>query len=217
MKIHKRFKDIVKSQVHAKLDKMEDPEKMIRLILAELDETLASAKSSASQRLADKVLLEDEIKQTTSAINRWENRALLAVEKGRDDMAREALTEKVRLTKHLGVLEEQLASLQSMITSMEEQIATLEAKRRELRDKERMIVQRSYHAKEKREIAQTLRKIDAVAVSEKFAQMEEKIDRMEAEAHMEKSAETTESSFAQMERDEEIEAELAKLKGRQTV
>jgi phage shock protein A len=160
-------------------------------------------------------MIEDEIKRTKDLLSRWEHRAHLAVEKDRDDLAREALIEKNRVLHRLATLEEELIQMQSIIDSMQEQIVKLEGKREEVRDKQRMLVQRAYHAQEKKKVVETLREIDAVASCRRFAELEEKIERMEADAEMagfNSATQTKEKQFAQMETDEEIEAELAKMK-----
>ncbi len=219
MKTFKRLKDIVNANVHAKLDKIEDPEKMIRYMLTEMEETLVEAKSATAERLANRAVIEQEIKQVKQLLGRWENRAKLAVEKDRDDLAREALTEKNRVVRRLASLEEELLQMQSIIDSMQEQIAKLEAKREEVRDKQRMLVQRAYHAKEKKKVVETLRQIDAETTYRKFSELEEKIERMEADAEMagfSGGTQTKEKQFAQMEADEEIEAELASMKAKKT-
>ena len=90
MKTFRRFKNIINANVNAKLDKLEDPEKMIRLMLSELDETLVDAKTATAERMANRTVIEEELKQAKAAMERWNNRASLAVEKGRDDLARAA-------------------------------------------------------------------------------------------------------------------------------
>ena len=184
MKTFKRLKDIVNANVHAKLDKIEDPEKMIRYMLTEMEETLVEAKSATAEKMANRAVIEQEIKQAKDQLGRWENRAKLAVEKERDDLAREALVEKNRIVRRLAALEEELLQMQSIIDSMQEQMAKLEAKREEVRDKQRMLVQRAYHAKEKKKVVETLRQIDAETTYRKFSDLEEKIERMEADAEM---------------------------------
>lgn len=217
MKTFKRVKDIVNANVHAKLDKIENPEKMIRYMLTEMEETLVEAKSATAERLANKAVIEQEIKQAKALLGRWENRAKIAVEKDRDDLAREALVEKNRVVRRLAGLEEELLQMQSIIDSMQEQISKLESKREEVRDKQRMLVQRAYHAKEKKKVVETLRQIDAETTYRKFSELEEKIERMEADAEMAGFSGgklTKEKEFAQMETDEAIEAELAGMKAK---
>ena len=149
MKTFRRFKNIINANVNAKLDKLEDPEKMIRLMLSELDETLVDAKTATAERMANRTVIEEELKQAKAAMERWNNRASLAVEKGRDDLAREALIEKTRVTRRVENLEGELAQMDGIISSMQDQISKLETKRQEIRDKQRMLIERAYHAKEK--------------------------------------------------------------------
>jgi phage shock protein A len=219
MKTFKRLKDIVNANVHAKLDKIEDPEKMIRYMLTEMEETLVEAKSATAEKMANHAVIEQEIKQAKDLLGRWENRAKLAVEKDRDDLAREALVEKNRVVRRLASLEEELLQMQSIIDSMQEQIVKLEEKREEVRDKQRMLVQRAYHAKEKKKVVETLKQINAEATYRKFSELEEKIERMEADAEMagfSGAGLSKEKEFSQMENDEEIEAELASMKAKKT-
>jgi phage shock protein A len=219
MKTFKRLKDIVNANVHAKLDKIEDPEKMIRYMLTEMEETLVEAKSATAEKMANRAVIEQEIKQAKDLLDRWENRAKLAVEKDRDDLAREALVEKNRVVRRLASLEEELLQMQSIIDSMQEQIVKLEEKREEVRDKQRMLVQRAYHAKEKKKVVETLKQINAEATYRKFSELEEKIERMEADAEMagfSGAGLSKEKEFSQMENDEEIEAELASMKAKKT-
>ena len=219
MKTFKRFKDIVNANVNAKLDKMEDPEKMIRYMLTEMEETLIEAKSAAAERMANRSVIEEESRQAAKELERWAHRAALAVEKGRDDLAREALIEKSRAAKRVAGLDEELVQMDAIVNSMQEQISKLEAKRQEVRDKQRMLIQRAYHAKEKQKVVETLREIDCAATCHKFVELEEKIERMEADAEMagfRGNNQNSETQFAKMETDEAIEAELAQLKASKT-
>ncbi len=106
MKIFKRTKNIIKSNLHAKLDKLEDPQKMIALMLNELDDALIEAKKGATQRLAARSLVQEEITKTKAALKRWEKRIVLAVESGDDELAKEAIAEKNRIKRELERLEE---------------------------------------------------------------------------------------------------------------
>ena len=218
MKTFRRFKNIINANVNAKLDKLEDPEKMIRLMLSELDETLVDAKTATAERTANRTVIEEELKQAKAAMERWNNRASLAVEKGRDDLAREALIEKTRVTRRVENLEGELAQMDGIISSMQDQISKLETKRQEIRDKQRMLIERAYHAKEKQKVVEILKNIDCSAACRKFNELEEKIERMEADVEMAgfTGAKSKEQEFVDMEHNEAIEAELAKLKAKHT-
>ena len=215
MRIFKRFKNIIDANLNDKLEKMENPEKMIRLMLAQIDTTLIEAKRGAAERLANRSIVEQELKSTKEALKRWEKRALLAVEKNLDDMAREALIEKQRLEKEIVRFEAEFAQMQDIVNSIQAQISLLEAKKQEVVEKQRLLIQRAYHAKEKKKVAQMLRDLDADVTLRRFEELESQIERLEAEAKVyswETKSAQREKTFAKMEVDEAIEAELAKLK-----
>jgi phage shock protein A len=214
MNAFKRMKNIIDSNLNSTLDKMEDPQKMIRLMISELEETLAKARTSLATRIADKAARTEEKRELEASLRRWEDRAKLAVEKGRDDLAREALGEKKHVAQRLQALNDELAQYEGIIASQRDQIVKLEEKLQEIRDKERTLVARAYHAKEKKKVVETLRESDSSAMCQKFSDLEAKIERMEADAEMAGFTGTkgTEAQFAEMERNDEIEAELNKLK-----
>jgi len=215
MRIFKRVKNIIDANLNDKLEKMENPEKMIRLMLAQIDTTLIEAKRGAAERLANRSIVEQELKKTKEALKRWEKRALLAVEKNLDDMAREALIEKQRLEKEIVRFEAEFAQMQDIVNSIQAQIALLEAKKQEVVEKQRLLIQRAYHAKEKKKVAQMLRDLEADVTLRRFEELESQIERLEAEAKVysgETKSAQREKTFAKMEVDEAIEAELAKLK-----
>ena len=108
MGIFSRFMDIVNSNINSLLDKAEDPEKMLRLMIQEMEDTLIELKSNAAGSIAQKIKLERKASDTEATVSRWEQRAMLAIEKGKEDLAREALIEKERST--FSFLESSLSS-----------------------------------------------------------------------------------------------------------
>src|SRR6056297_3525167 len=101
MGIFTRFRDIVSSNINAILDKAEDPEKMIKLMIMEMEDTLIELKTSCAASMANQKRAENKINDLKLAISRWESRAMLAIEKNRDDLAKEALLEKKKITSSL--------------------------------------------------------------------------------------------------------------------
>ena len=108
MGIFSRFKDIVNSNINSLLDKAEDPEKMLRLMIQEMEDTLIELKSNCAAMMADGIRKEKLLDETQKTLSRWENRALLAIEKKREDLAREALLEKRNVQAELESLKDQL-------------------------------------------------------------------------------------------------------------
>jgi len=215
MKMIKRMKGIINSNISAKLDKFEDPEKMIRYMMREIDETIVEAKSATTAKMATLSIIEKEIAETQSEKERWSARAILAVEKKKDDLARQAIAEKQRVEKHLSHLHEEKQGMNNIVSSMQTHVHELEAKRDEIKDKERMLIQRAYHAKEKKKVLETLKGLDASATCRRFNEFEEKIEHLEAQASVASyttKEQQSEATFAKIEKDESIESELTLLK-----
>jgi len=214
MNVFKRISDIFSSNLHSALDKIEDPAKMINLMITELQDTLTKARSSAAARKAEKVTLTNEKKELTKAIDRWEDRAKLAITNNREDLAREALAEKKSCSERIRLIDEQLISLESILASQEVQMAQIADKLKEVKDKQRILVQRATSAKEKKQVAKTLHSSDSTDLARKFSDLESKIERMEADAEMAgyRGKPSTGDEFSKMETDSAIEEELAALK-----
>ncbi len=215
MKAIKRMKNIINSNISAKLDKFENPEKMVRYMVREIEETIIEAKSTTTAKMATLSVIEEEIAHTESERNRWQQRAILAVEKGKDDLARQAISEKQSVEKHLNHLIDEKKGMENIISSMQTHVRALEEKRDEIRDKERMLIQRAYHAKEKKKVMETLKGLDASATCRRFNEFEEKIENLEAQAAVagfNSKKEENETTFATLEKNELIENELNALK-----
>ena len=182
MNVFKRIHDIFSSNVNHALDKMEDPAKMIRYTIVEMENSLSKAKESAAQTLANIKAREVELKTEKEAVARWEVRAQLAVKNGKDDLAREAISEKQKAGARVTALETEIAELKNINASQEAQIVKLTEKLEEVKGKERTLVARAQHAKERIKIEKQISSTDCGAAIKRFNEMEEKVERLEAEA-----------------------------------
>ena len=117
MNVFKRFSDIVSSNINSALDKMEDPKKMIALMIDQMEETAIDLRASIAEKSAALATLERQCAETGDSIARWSGRARLALEKGREDLAREAIAEKKALESHLATLEGNTDTLRSIVAS----------------------------------------------------------------------------------------------------
>jgi len=214
MNVFKRIADIFNSNVNSALDRIEDPAKMINLMITELQDTLTKARSSAAARKAEKTSLTNEKAELTNAIERWEDRAKLAITNKREDLAREALSEKKGCTERIRLINEQLVNMDSILVSQDVQLAQIVDKLKEVKDKQKILVQRATSAKEKKQVARTLQSSDSADLARKFGELESKIERMEADAEMAAYHGKPSSSveFSKMETDNAIDDELAALK-----
>ncbi len=214
MGIFSRLRDIISSNINAMLDKAEDPEKLIKLMIQEMEETLVEVKASCAQVMAQRKKVERQLDETRERMERWDENARLAVEKGRDGLAREALAEKRRYRERAEVLERELDELQALVGRYQDDIMQLEDKLNAVREKQRVLVQRHTHAHRKKRAQEDIRKADTSDAFMRFEKFQNRIERMEAEADLVNYGRrpTLEEEFARLDTDEEIESELRELK-----
>ncbi|MBB6482654.1 PspA/IM30 family protein [Spirochaeta isovalerica] len=213
MGIFRRGKDIINSNINAMLDKAEDPEKMIKLMMQEMEDTLVDLKSSIAAKMASRTQAQKDLKVLEGRLNRWTERSELAVEKGRDDLAKEALIEKKKANDDLQAVQRDIDHLTQIIDETKNNILTLEEKLQTVIQKHKLLIQRAIHAKEKKEVNQTIRHATGAEAMVRFNEFENKIERMEAEAEMTTVGKSSlESEFAKMESGSDVEEELEELK-----
>ena len=216
MGIFTRFRDIVGSNLSAMLDKAEDPEKLIRLMIREMEDTLVEIKASCAGVMAERKKADRQLEEITGRSAYWEEKAGMAVQKGRDDLAREALHEKRRYTRRIDVLESEITDLNQLVEQYQDDIRQLEEKLKNARNKQRMLTQRHIHAKRKRQAQEDIRRMDSSEVVRKFDDFEGRIERMESEADLVNYGRRTtlEEELDKLNLDDEIEKDLEELKGK---
>ncbi len=214
MGIFTRFRDIVSSNINAILDKAEDPEKLIKLMIREMEDTLVEIKAACAGAMASSKKVQRQLDTLGDRIQYWEEKAEMAVKKGRDQLAREALIEKRRYVRRKNGLENELKEHDLLIEQYQNNIRQLEDKLKSARDKQRLLVQRHIHAHQKRQAQEEIRRIDGSEAMLKFEELENRIERMEAEADLVNFGKQTalEAEFDTLGVDEEIEKELQALK-----
>ena len=214
MGIFTRFRDIISSNINAMLDKAEDPEKLIKLMIREMEDTLVELKASCAGVMATSKKVQRELEQMEERTSYWEEKAELAVTKGRDDLAREALVEKRKYTQGRESLELELAEHDSLVLQYQDDIRQLEEKLKSARDKQRVLIQRHIHAKRRKRAQEEIRRVDSSDVVLKFEELENRIERMESEADLINFAKKTtlEEEFDKLIVDDDIEKELQELK-----
>ncbi|MBQ2259387.1 MAG: PspA/IM30 family protein, partial [Spirochaetales bacterium] len=135
MNVFKRMGDIISSNVNSLLDKMEDPEKMIDLSITKLEDAICEMKATIAEKSAERKRLESIVAERRAARDRWQERAKLAAEKNEDQMAKEALEERLRLDLLLKTDEESLSTLTSLLISLRESKEEAEEKLLAMRTK----------------------------------------------------------------------------------
>jgi len=214
MGIFTRFRDIISSNINAMLDKAQDPEKLISLMIQEMEDTLVEIKASCAAAMAASKRTQRQMDEVVSRIRNWEDKAGLAVSKGRDDLAREALLERRRYADRAYSFEKELQEMNALIQQYQEDIKQLEEKLRSAREKQRFLVQRHVHALKKKRAQEEIRRMDSAGAVLKFEEFENRIERMEAEAELVNLGRkpTLEAKFEELLVDDEIEKELQTLK-----
>ena len=216
MGIFTRFRDIISSNINSMLDRAEDPEKLIKLMIREMEDTLVELKSSCAGAMAQAKKIRREIDEAVNRRDYWGDRAALAVRKGRDDLAREALAEKQAYGQKAQVLEKEATEVDELVGEYRRDILQLENKLASAREKQRLLAQRHIHAVHKRRAQQDIRRMENSDAVIRFDSLENRIDRMEAEARMVNFSAVPEESLdgriSRLAGDEEIEKELETLK-----
>ncbi len=214
MGIFTRFADIVNANLNSMLDKAEDPEKMIKLIIQEMEETLVEVRSAAAKSIAEKKTLLREQRAIEESIANWQQKAELAIAKDREDLARAALTEKQNAQTALTHVQKDLEELETHLTAVQEDSQRLQEKLNEAKRKQEAYVlrQESAHVRLKVRSKAQLHNIEEAMM--KFERYQQKIDRLEAEVEAYDITENTDlaSELQALERDDKVEQELASLK-----
>lgn len=216
MGIFSRLTDIVNSNLNALLDRAEDPEKIIRLIIQEMEDTLVEVRSAAVRSIAEKKGMERKAGELRTEQEDWQRKAELAVTKGRDDLAKAALHARARVGQSLGALERQLAQLAEVLARQNEDIGKLQAKLADAKAREQSLAARQKTAATRLKMRTRLydeRITDAFA---RFEQVERTLDEMEGqvEAYDLGRKPALAQEFAELEADAGLDEELEALKSR---
>jgi phage shock protein A len=199
------------------LDKAEDPEKMIKLMIHEMEDTLIELKSSCAGVIAGRKKVERKLEEIRGRKDLWAERANMAVAKGRDNLAREALIEKRRFSEIAEALDNELGEYGGLITQYQEDISELENKLNNAKEKKRVLVQRHKRAFGKKRAQEDIRRSNSGDTMARFDKLESRIEQMEAEADLVNMTKkpTVEEEFDNLASDDEIENELARIKATQ--
>lgn len=215
MGIFSRFADIVNSNISALLDKAEDPEKMIRLIIQEMEDTLVEVRTNSVRAMADKKELARKLGSLAQHRDEWQDKATLALSKQREDLARSAIIEKQKLEQLMQELDNEHRALDETIDKLTGEISKLESKITETRAKQQSLSIRSQTASNRRDIQKHLHTGRTHEAMAKFEQYSRKIDELEAEADVLASSgdrNSLDKEFAELQAQDEVEKELEKLK-----
>jgi phage shock protein A len=216
MGIFSRFADIVNSNISAILDKAEDPEKMVRLIIQEMEDTVVEVRSTSAKVLAEKKELLRRISRVQEQVEDWEDKAELAISKDREDLAKAALVEKQKTASLLATLEMELKVVEEHIARLKDEVAQLQDKLTDARARQKTIIMRKQTATSRLEVKKQLdsSKIDDAMM--KFEQYERRVEGLEAQvdAYDLGKRSTLDDEFAALKAEDSVNDELAALKAK---
>lgn len=214
MGIFTRVRDIISSNINSMLDKAEDPEKLVKLMIREMEDALVEVKASCAGSMATRKRIQRETDEMKRRADEWNGKAELAINKGREDLAREALLEKRRYQARVEALESEATQCQAIIEQYQGDIVKLEEKLETAREKQRMLVQRHIRARQMKRTESNIRRVDTSNAMMRFESFENRIERMESEADLVNYGRkpTLSEEINRLAEDEDLEKELEELK-----
>ncbi|QGS59568.1 phage shock protein PspA [Shewanella algae] len=217
MGIFTRFADIINANISALLDKAEDPEKMVRLIIQEMEDTLVEVRSTSAKVLAEKKELLRRIGKVQLQVQDWQEKAELALSKDREDLAKAALVEKQKAAALEQTLEQELEVVEEHIARLKEEVGQLQEKLADAKARQKTIIMRKQTASSRLEVKKQLdsSKIDNAML--KFEQYERRIEGLEAEVEsydLGGKKSSLEEEFAALKAEDSVSAELEALKAK---
>lgn len=216
MGIFTRVRDIVNSNINAALDKAENPEKLIKQMIREMEDTLVEIKAACAGAMAGRKKAERDADEATALVKHWAERAEVAISRGRDNLAGEALRAKQHFTGEAETTKTVVDQLSGLVDQYKSDIFQIENKLQGAREKQRVLIQRHVHAVQHKKAQMEIRKLDTSGVMVRFEEFEQRLDRTEAEGDLVNFGRpkpySLEQEFVDLERGETIEDELEALK-----
>jgi phage shock protein A len=215
MAILDRVGTLVRANINDLLDRAEDPEKMIRQLLQDMENQLIQVKTQVAASIADEQRLKERWQQNQQQADEWQRKAELAVQKGQDDLAKEALARRNTFQQTAAGFKEQYDEQAKQVEQLKDALDKLESKIQEARTKKDLLIARSRRAQAEQQIHQTMAQADTSNVTGGFERMEEKIRLQEARAKAlgDLDHDTVDERFKQLEQEDEVDRQLRELKG----
>ena len=216
MGIFSRMSDIINSNINSLLDQAEDPEKMIRLIIQEMEDTLVEVRTSSARVLADRKAAARRVEQLRGEVNGWEQKARLAISKGREDLARAALQEKRAIEDELSAVEAELAVTDGHIEQLNEEIGKLQNKLNDARAKKKALMMRTKTVESRIKVKRQVNREALDDAFTKFEHFERRMDNLESQLEVmdlgKDVAPSLAAEISALEEDERLNEELERLK-----
>lgn len=216
MGIFSRMTDIINSNLNSMLDQAEDPEKMIRLIIQEMEDTLVEVRSSSAKVLADRKAAARKLEQVQAEADSWEEKAKLAINKGREDLARAALQEKREIEEELLIVESEMAATDEHIDQLNSEVSQLQQKLSDAKAKQKALLMRTKTVESRIKVKRQIQREALDTAFARFEHFERRMDNLESQLEVMDFGRDVSPDLAAeidaLQEDEKINDELAKLK-----
>ncbi len=215
MGIFQRLSDLLKSNINDLIDRAEDPEKMVKQIIIDMQKELNKSTQAYGKAKASEKLAEKQYQNAVAVSASWEAKAKAALAQGDQEMAKKALEKKVKADADVANYKEMYETISTQTDAIGDQVEVLKAKLEEAKSRQAMLIARSQMADTQKNLAKSVGGFDPSSAIEKFDRMEEKVVRKEAEAdafaEIAGADDDTAESFEQIETNAKVDAELQRL------
>ncbi|WP_286946192.1 PspA/IM30 family protein [Acetobacterium sp. UBA5834] len=216
MAIFERLSDLLKANVNDMLDKAEDPEKMVKQIIIDMEAQVNSATQALGAAMGSEKQALKQLESAKAASVDWSDKAKTALKAGNEELAKKALAQKTSVDADLVQFQAAYDSMSMQVGQLKDQVRQLKAKLEEARMKQNMLIARSKMADAQKSVSTSLNSTDSTSAFTKLDKMEQKVNAKEAEAQAftEMAGENTslEDEFEALEKNAAVDDELAKLK-----
>jgi phage shock protein A len=211
-----RVSTILRANINDMLDRAEDPEKMIKQLLQDMENQLIQVKTQVAASIADEQRLKERWQQNQQQADEWQHKAELAVQKGADDLAKEALSRRNAYQETATGFKQQYEDQAQQVEQLKDALDKLESKMQEARTKKDLLIARSRRAAAERQIHDTMARVDTTGVTGGFERMEEKVRTQEARAKAtaELDHDSVDERFKQLEQSDKLDSQLEELKSK---
>ncbi|MGX5173426.1 phage shock protein PspA [Aliikangiella sp. IMCC44653] len=216
MGIFSRFADIVNANINALLDKAEDPEKLIRLIIQEMEDTLVEVRTSSARTIADKKDICRRIEKLNAEAQEWERKAELAISKEREDLAKAALMEKNQAQSVANELQHELDKVEDVLARLSNEVTQLQEKLNDAKARQKALLMRHSTSSSRLKVKKSLYAQSSEDAVTRFERFERKLDELESEVESYDLGKNRSLSdeINELEQQDEVDKQLAELKAR---
>jgi phage shock protein A len=215
MAIFQRISDLFKSNVNDLIDRAEDPEKMVKQIIIDMEEQVRDATQALGQAMGSEKQALKQLNAAKQSSADWEAKAKMALQSGNQELAKKALANKVAVDNNIATFEQSYNTISTQVAELKDRVATLRSKLEEARTRQNMLIARAKMADAQKNVATSLSGTDTTSAFSKLEKMERKVEgkESEAEAFAEMSGDTTfaKDEFKELETNNAVDEELARL------